>query len=869
MNVKNLLTFWRRKPLPVPFQALFRKFKGIIERNNRILELMGDMGDKLGGEYVFDKQYIRDSCEKMEDLVFKLISDLSVLSQRKNVELFRAYERIRLAIHEELSGKLFLEQTDLVLPLNQLDQETVDAAGNKFNTLGILRNLLGLNVPDGFVVTTRAFSEVLGRCGLTASSDAVAKAWKDTDETAFDAACETMRTKVLGCDLPRQLTSKIMAQANAIAAAHRKETGKEPLFAVRSSAWGEGGEISFAGQYSSVLGVRRERLAEACKEVLASAYSPQAWHYRSQLGFREDELAMAVGIQVMVPARVSGTLQTCYGRHAMCDCMAVYSAPGLGAPLMDGAIQADTMILGRTPPFDVLAARKEENEWQLQLDPTGGIVKKTLSFDEKQADSLPPEQAKELARACMAIESYLKRPVEVEWSMDDASKLYILQARPFTPEEPLQNTPFVCVDDKEVVLEGEGFIVQQGVASGKVHILHSDEDLSTVPHGAVLVSRFTSPRYSRIMPRLKGIITDIGSPAGHMATIAREHRLPTVVNTGNATQILHNGDEITLDASNNVIYRGIIPELQRFELENQCVFEESYEYRLLRRLLKRISPLHLVDPKSDDFRPSNCRTFHDITRYIHEKAVEELIQITENRNLGDETKPRRLVLDIPLGLTVIDVEDGLQGAPDKDAHFNDVLSVPLQGLLQGMINSDMWCTNPVAVDMTSFMSSFTRTVPAALSSPVRVGRNLAVVSREYCNLHLRLGYHFNIVDAYLSEQINDNYIYFRFMGGVTGQERRSRRARFIAEILEHYDFRVEIRGDLVVGRIKKLSLERGVERMLLLGGLVGYTRQLDVQMHTAADVEKHVELFLQRIAPVIGSANDHERNKDPHTGAGR
>jgi pyruvate,water dikinase len=164
----------------------------------------------------------------------------------------------------------------------------------------------------------------------------------------------------------------------------------------------------------------------------------------------------------------------------------------------------------------------------------------------------------------------------------------------------------------------------------------------------------------------------------------------------------------------------------------------------------------------------------------------------------------------------------------------------------------MWCTEPVAVDLGSFMSSFTRTFPSSLAGPKEVGRNLVVVLPDYMNINMRLGYHFTIIDAYISEEINDNYIYFRFLGGVTEFIRRSRRAVFIAKVLAHFDFRVEIHGDLVVGRLKKLSLPRMSERMYMLGGLIGYTRQLDARMNSDNDISSHAEIFISALKTAIG-----------------
>ena len=155
---------------------------------------------------------------------------------------------------------------------------------------------------------------------------------------------------------------------------------------------------------------------------------------------------------------------------------------------------------------------------------------------------------------------------------------------------------------------------------------------------------------------------------------------------------------------------------------------------------------------------------------------------------------------------IIDIENGTSALPEaRSLTVDQIVSPPMKAFLEGLSESGMWETDPVSVDLGSFMSSFTRTFSSSLASPEKVGRNLAVISKEYMNLHLRLGYHFNILDAYIGDALNDNYIYFRFLGGVSDFIRRSRRARFIAEVMERHDFLVEVHGDLIVGRLKKLS----------------------------------------------------------------
>jgi pyruvate,water dikinase len=851
-GLKDALAFWRPRKPPVPFAVQFKRFQIILERNNRILELMADMGDKLGGEYVFDRQYILTACERLADLVFKLISDLSVLTQRKNVELFLAFERIQHQIQEELAGRHSFPNLSLTLPLEELNRDLSEEAGNKLANLGDIKNVLGLAVPDGFVITTKAFFDFLEHNRLPGLVEEGLDRWDGKDEKALEELSRDIRRRILQGEVPRPVLAQITAKLEALGTRHDL---RQALFAVRSSAWGEDTEFSFAGQYESVLGVPARRIAEAYKQVLASAYSPEAWRYRLHRGYLENEMAMAVGCQILVDAETSGGLYTYVPLSLEREAVVINAAWGLGAPVVDGTAETDTYVLERATPHAVRSLDTARKETMLVAAPGGGTMLAPVEEGRRNLPCLSPERMERLTQAAMAIERYYKRPQDVEWSFDRRGDLYLLQARPLNirPSEPdFCPLPGEAMREAEVVFSGRGTVAQQGVAVGRVHIVREDDDLSDFPYGAILVTRYTSPRFSRVMRKAQGILTDVGSVTGHMATLAREYRVPTVVNTGVATTALREGEEITLDATQNTVFRGAIRELCRFELSEAEVFEESGEYRLLRRLLKRIAPLNLVDPHSENFKPSACRTFHDITRWIHERSVEALIGLSESHWRGIQATPRRLVTDIPLGLTVIDAEGGLSaGEGVREGRAEEVSSVPLAALLAGVGDSGMWGTDPVSVDLGSFMSSVTRTFTAASAEPRTMGRNLAVVSREYMNLHLRLGYHFTIVDAYISNRINDNYIYFRFLGGVTDFIRRSRRARCIAEILERQDFRVDVHGDLVVARIKKLSLRRMRQKMLVLGGLISYTRQLDVRLSSDEDIALHAEEFLQRIAPLL------------------
>jgi len=825
---------------------MFHTFQRILELNNRILETMADMGDKVGGDYVFDRQYILTACREISGMVYRLIYNFNTLVPKKYLKLDEAFRSINQDIEEELSGRLAIPQTAYVLPYESIGGDVGDVVGGKNAHIADLKNRLGMTVPEGFAVTTRAFQSFLDRRGVGANIEETLSAW-EARKTEDEEASQKITELILSAPLPAALHQ---AMEKALKQLRRKTQRQHLHLAVRSSAMGEDSEHTFAGQYLSLLNVPERALGESYKKVLAGAYTPRAMAYRRQKGFSEFEVAMAVACQCMVAAKVSGVLYSMDPMAPSREVMLISATWGLGTPVVSGDTTTDRFVVSRNHPYDTVSLDVVRKATRLVADPDGGCVSEPVDEQMQTRMCLTAQQIKELAQAALAIERYYKSPQDIEWAFNEADELVILQTRPLNVKA--QMAEMVCdisavTGQFPVVFSKKGEIAQSGITVGKVFRIYRNEDLEHFPNGAILVARETSPRYARVAHKAGGIITDVGSVTGHMATIAREFRIPTVVNTGVATELLEPGMEITLDAQENVVYSGRIKELCYYTFMEDA-FEETYEYRLLRRVLKKITPLHLVDPHARDFTPRACRTFHDITRFVHEKAVEELIDINYHRSLDSETTTKKLKSTIPLDLVIIDISGGLKDAEGNNIIGEDqILSIPMQAFLEGLHAPGVWNSDPLPVDFGSFMSSLTRTFSSHQVNPRFIGQNLAVISREYANISLRLGYHFNLIDAYIGEKVNDNYAYFRFMGGVTDPVRRSRRATFIHEMLSRQNFNVDLRGDLVIGRVKKLSPRLMLRKMRILGNLVGFTRQLDVRMTSDAQVDKFSREFERMI----------------------
>ncbi len=850
-RIKDKLIFWQSKKDPSSFAMMFDRFQSVLKRNNEILEIMADMGDKLGGDYVFDRQYIIDISGRLNDQVYKIIYDLNMLSSQKYVDLYHAYERIHAQIQAELEGKIAYADERIVVDYDDITQDDIASVGNKNASLGEMKNVLKLHTPDGFVLTTKAFYDFLVKNGISELLEG-ANIGLGRNRSALEALSREVTERILNGEIPAQIVKEVR---NRVAELRSKFKQDKLFFAVRSSAIEEDSEHSFAGQYESFLNVPDDKLLDYYKKVIASTYSLRAWEYRLQKGFFEHEISMAVGCQLMIKPRCSGVLYTMDPISSEKDVMVISATWGLGAPVVSGEASADRYHVSRDAPNEVRHMNIVHKPVMLVEKAGGGTEMVEVPDELQHKPCLNSEEIDHLAHVAMLLERYYKRPQDIEWAIDEGGELIILQSRPLKVQ--LGYTGEFCMlpditKGQGIIFEGRGDVVQRGVACGTAFVIRDDEDIEKVPFGSIVIARHTSPKLTKAIRKALAILTDIGSPTGHMATVAREFRVPTIVNTGFATRLIRTGEEITVDATQNIVYAGKLKELCLYELTQDEVFEESYEYRLLRRILRKVAPLNLVDPHDERFKPEGCQTYHDIVRFVHEKAVDELIYLSEKSSKWLSSGLKKLDLDIPLGVSVLDIGGGVDESAEGDLiKAGYIRSTPMKAFLKGLCHSGLWGSDPVSVDLGSFMSSLTRTFSSSMATPEQVGKNLVVLSKEYMNMSLRLGYHFNIIDVYISEEVNDNYAYFRFLGGVTDITRRSRRARFIANILEQHDFRVEIRGDLVIGRLKKLPKEEMEKRVILLGGLVAYTRQLDVLMKHDDHVNHYEEEFKKRIGGLL------------------
>jgi pyruvate,water dikinase len=532
------------------------------------------------------------------------------------------------------------------------------------------------------------------------------------------------------------------------------------------------------------------------------------------------------------------------------DRLVVAAARGLGSAVVGGA-QADRFELSRAAPHSVVARSVSRKPTQLGCVDGGGIGEFPIPPAEQHAPAVDDATLTRLAELALDIERVLRFALDLEWALEPDGRIVLLQARPLR----LPETSAAGVDlgsqsrrGHAVLLDGAGEVACGGIGAGPVMPVAPGDAPSDFPLGSVLVARETAPVLSPFVARASAVITEVGSAVSHLGTVAREFRVPALFGVGQALGALEPGRVVTVDADDGVVYDGWVDELVRHQLLAGAPLERQSDFRLLRRMIRRIAPLNLVDPARPEFSPEGCRTYHDILRFAHEKAVEAICDEIRRNSRRTGRHVRDLELGVPLDLAVVDLGGGLDPESGGAVIRPEALKcAPLVELIRGLTAPGVWETQPSSLDFRGFFSSALRSADLASSAGTGIERNVAVVTDAYMVLNLKLGYHFNVIDCRLGDRAEDCHLYFYFVGGVTELARRARRAELLARILLARGFNVETRGDLVMGRLSRVPREVVIERLRMAGRLIGFTRQLDVRLTSDTVADEYVSAFLDDV----------------------
>ena len=826
----------------------FQAFQAMLDGNNRTLEAMTEMGEKLGGDYLFDINYTREVYSRLLAAITDSLANFTRLTDNRYPQLVGILDRIDSLVQRMLTSDGPVSNR-LVLFYPEITWDLAEEVGGKNYHLAELANSLQLRVPEAFAITTAAFTDFLRHNDLEKQLAGLGQ--------ADSATLTRLRAAILAGGFPEDFATAL----NIALEKMRSRLGKEGTLSVRSSAEEEDGDFSFAGQFETVLNVpcTSEAVQAAYKEVVASLFQAGATSYQQQLGYDLGKLKMAVGCVAMVKAKASGVIYTAAAGKDRSR-MAISAAWGLGKGVVDGLTDADLYTVSKGDKLRLVDHRIGGKARMVANVGASGIETRETPAELRDQACLSETEVLKLAGMAQDIEEYYRNPQDIEWAMDNNGRFFLLQARALRMDEPdneeKSSNQEAAPSSYPVLLRNQGVVVQRGATAGKVFILHHIDELEKIPKGSILVASHDSPHFVQAIPLLHAIITDIGVPTSHMASICREFNIPTVVNTGQATTVLTHGQDITLQAgegSEFVVYAGIVQNLLREEQQGATKLRELYEFRQQKYIMRHIAPLHLVNPLEQEFSQEKCRTVHDLIRFMHEKAVQALVAsaAVQGRGLarffGSRTALYRVELPIPVQLLLIDLGGGLQegtGQKKKAVDFSRVGSTPLRAVLAGMLFPGIWQQEGVALQGRDLLAGMTRAADLTSGGDGLAGSNVALAGREYVNMSLRFGYHFNMLDCYCSDKPRNNHIYFRFVGGAAAITNRSRRIALMALILAEHGFALKAKGDLLVGRLSGLSRQEIEGILEQIGRLIGYTRQLDARLDSDEMVTTLARRFL-------------------------
>ncbi len=442
----------------------------------------------------------------------------------------------------------------LVLDLINIRKDMIELVGGKGANLGELVSF-GIRVPPGFVITSKSFKYFIEYNGLKSK---IADALSSSSDS-FEAS-DRIKSLIMESKMPEDLGQSIMSSFDEL----RRNVGKDILVAVRSSATAEDiAEASFAGQQDTYLNVDREHLLENVKKVWASLYTARAIEYRKSKSIDTLSVSMAVVVQKMVNSRTSGVMFTLHPATGENDVVVIEGSWGLGEAIVGGKVTPDEYVVDKAT-LKVKERKVSNKTLKIVYDKSTNANKEVkIEGNEAETISFSEEEAVELARLGLKIEDHYKRPMDIEWAIDSdftfPESVFIVQARPETywssrkvekkPEAEEKN-----LQTGKVIVKG--LPASPGIASGTARVIFDLSDAKGFQKGQILVTRMTDPDWVPIMKIAGAIVTDEGGMTSHASIVSRELGVPAIVGSKDATKLIKDGQEITVDAIRGIVYDG-------------------------------------------------------------------------------------------------------------------------------------------------------------------------------------------------------------------------------------------------------------------------------------------------------------------------
>ncbi len=483
----------------------------------------------------------------------------------------------------------------------QLSKDSLAQAGGKGANLSEMANL-GLPVPAGFVVSSYAYFAFIKHNHIDEIIQGACGALDVYDNVSLDKASQVVKTAILKGEIPADIRADIIKNYNRLCGVDLIPAASQELYvAIRSSATAEDlPEASFAGQQESFLNIKGgEAVVSAVRQCWASLFGARAIYYRVEQGFDHLKVGLAAVVQKMCQSEVSGVMFSVDPFTGDRSKIIIEAGFGLGEAVVSGAITPDRYVVDKESMKIVDKRISKQSKMIVKVKGVDQWVE--VEEELHEAQKLPDNYVLELANYAKLLEEHYSCPQDIEWGVEN-NKVNIVQTRAVTTlknkkqietdvaatDAKSQVNAVVVQQDDSTSAKGEdqslpssqpyqktapdefkespttgneevlaqGLPASPGLASGPVRKVFDIKELYKVKKGDVLVTPMTTPDFVPAMKRACAIVTDEGGTTAHAAIVSRELGVPCIVGTGNATSVLKDGEEITVDADHGVVYAG-------------------------------------------------------------------------------------------------------------------------------------------------------------------------------------------------------------------------------------------------------------------------------------------------------------------------
>ena len=789
------------------FKLRYMQFRRLLNANDKALKTISEMETVLSGDKPFGMSFIRSRCALLFVNVYQIIQHLEALSGGRHQALYESFSHLQDAISPLLESAPHASETALVLDIGEIDKTHAESAGVKMASLADIAKKLNVVVPQGFVISASAYHRFMAHQRLQEEINQRIQSHDGENLDQLYQLSSLLQQLVMNAAVPPEVVEAIRSAVTAL----RSKVGDTLTLAVRSSGVNEDlPGASFAGQYRSLLNVRPEHIIDAFKEVVAGKFGAAAMSYRLHRGLRDEDIIMCVGCLQMVDAVSGGVLYTRNPLDIRDDAVIINSVWGLPKMVVDGSSAVDQFVVSQGRPGSRISRQIGAKKVAYRCLDREGLCRNELSDEQSRLPSLDDRQVMALAGLAVTVENYYGQPQDVEWAVDPQGRIIILQCRPLSAAHPADqplpsgHTETADASAHDLLLQGK-ITASRGIGAGRVRLLKREADALGFEAGEVMVIHQSLPGFAVLLDRTAAVIAEYGSISSHLANVAREYRVPALFDAEGAMDLLHNGQTVTVDADAMKVYEGkVVPLLKSPGRRAPNLMVGTPVYAILKQVMPHVAPLTLLNPDAPTFSPAHCTSLHDIIRYCHEKAVNEMFEFGRKHEFPKRSS-KQLVVDVPMQWWILNLDDGFAEEVDGPrVRLENITSVPMLALWQG-ITCMPW-QGPPPIDGKGLLSvMFEATRNPALNPSMHsqyAQRNYFMIAKNYCSLMSRFGFHFSTVESYVSERVPENYIIFRFKGGAADDFRKMRRIHLIAEILEGAGFAVTVTEDALSARFE-------------------------------------------------------------------